>query len=70
LTTTKLAAEKAVLDAAACADAKCLWVADKAKAYVEYGPVGVIGRTGELTHYINVCRNSRGAVHGCPGGAP
>ncbi|MEU8242222.1 hypothetical protein AB0C07_28555 [Actinoplanes missouriensis] len=63
-------AEKAVLDAAAFADAHQLWIHDKAKVLVVNGPVGVIGRTGELTHYINVYRNDRGAVHGSPGGAP
>ncbi|MET8976251.1 polymorphic toxin-type HINT domain-containing protein [Streptomyces sp. NPDC004539] len=63
-------AEKATLDAAAYADAYGLWVGNKAKVYVENGPVGVIGRTGELTHYINVYRNARGAIHGSPGGAP
>ncbi|WP_416973955.1 polymorphic toxin-type HINT domain-containing protein, partial [Streptomyces sp. 4F14] len=63
-------AEKATLDAAAYADTHGLWVGNKAKVYVENGPVGVIGRTGELTHYINVYRNNRGAIHGSPGGAP
>ncbi|MFB7544113.1 RHS repeat-associated core domain-containing protein [Streptomyces zaomyceticus] len=62
-------AEKATLDAAAYADAHGLWVGNKAKVYVTNGPVGVIGRTGELTSYINVYRNSRGAIHGSPGGA-
>jgi hypothetical protein len=63
-------AEKATLDSAAYADAHGLWVGNKAKVYVTNGPVGVIGRTGELTHYINVYRNARGAIHGSPGGAP
>ncbi len=63
-------AEKASLDAAAFADAEGLWVGNKAKVYVANGPVGVIGRTGELTHYINVYRNARGTIHGSPGGAP
>ncbi|WP_197725488.1 hypothetical protein [Actinoplanes sp. OR16] len=62
-------AEKAVLDAAAFADTHRLWDGDKAKVYVVNGPVRVLGRTGELTHYINVYRNERGAVHGAPGGA-
>ncbi|MFA7761327.1 RHS repeat domain-containing protein [Streptomyces sp. NRRL S-448] len=64
-------AEKVVLDAAAYADAHNLWTGDgtKAKVYVN-APIGVIGRTGELTHYVNVYRNSRGTVHGSPGGAP
>ncbi|MGW0916236.1 polymorphic toxin-type HINT domain-containing protein [Streptomyces sp. NPDC002784] len=63
-------AEKATLDAAAYADAHGLWAGNKAKVYVTNGPVGVVGRTGELTHYINVYRNARGAIHGSPGGAP
>ncbi|WP_370412392.1 polymorphic toxin-type HINT domain-containing protein [Streptomyces fradiae] len=63
-------AEQATLDAAAYADAHKLWVGNKAKVYVTNGPVGVVGRTGELTHYINVYRNARGAIHGSPGGAP
>ncbi|MFF0202137.1 polymorphic toxin-type HINT domain-containing protein [Streptomyces sp. NPDC005017] len=63
-------AEKATLDAAAYADTYGLWVGNKAKVYVANGPVGVVGRTGELTHYINVYRNNKGAIHGSPGGAP
>ncbi|WP_229071030.1 WXG100 family type VII secretion target [Actinoplanes sp. DH11] len=62
-------AEKAVLDAAAYADAHDLWVLNKAKVPVVNGPVGVLGGTGELTRYINVYRNDRGGVHGSPGGA-
>ncbi|MGW1767543.1 RHS repeat domain-containing protein [Streptomyces sp. NPDC002073] len=63
-------AEKATLDAAAYADAHDLWVGNKAKVYTTNGPVGVVGRTGELTRYINIYRNARGAIHGSPGGAP
>ncbi|WP_234382011.1 RHS repeat domain-containing protein [Streptomyces sp. XY332] len=63
-------AEKVTLDAAAYADANNLWVGDKAKIYVNNGHVGVIGRTGERTQYVNVYRNSRGGIHGSPGGAP
>jgi RHS repeat-associated protein len=70
-------AERAVLDAAAYADAHNLWSGGnnpKAKVYVENGPVGVLGRTGELTHYINVYKKptKQGVtlVHGGPGGAP
>ncbi len=66
---------KAVLDAAAYADANGLWVpssgnpadfANKAKIYVENGPVGVTGQ-GQLTNYINVYRTKTGYIHGCPG---
>lgn len=66
---------KAVLDAAAYADANGLWVpssgnptdfANKAKIYVENGPVEVTGQ-GQLTNYINVYRTKTGYIHGCPG---
>ncbi|MFJ7048344.1 RHS repeat-associated core domain-containing protein [Streptomyces sp. NPDC101112] len=70
-------AEQAVLDAAAYADAHNLWSGGnnpKAKVYVTNGPVGVVGRTGELTHYINVYKKptKQGVtlVHGAPGGGP
>ena len=63
-------AEKAVLDAAAYADKGELWTDNTAKVYVENGPVGVIGKSGELTNWINVYRTNTGFVHGCPGGAP
>lgn len=68
-------ANKAVLDAAAYADANNLWVsssgnpadfANKAKVYVQNGPVGVTGK-GQLTHYINVYRTKTGYIHGSPG---
>lgn len=68
-------AGKAVLDAAAYADENNLWeagsgnpadFANKAKVYVENGPVGVTGK-GELTDYINVYRTKTGYIHGCPG---
>ena len=62
--------DKAVLDAAAYADEAGLWVGNKAKVFVEDGPVGVIGRTGELTSWINVYRTRTGMVHGAPGSAP
>ncbi|WP_166665506.1 polymorphic toxin-type HINT domain-containing protein [Kribbella caucasensis] len=61
---------KAVLDAAAYADAYKLWnkAGTKAKVYVENGPVGVLGRTGELTDWINVYRDPKSNfVHGSPG---
>jgi hypothetical protein len=67
---TRVHADKAVLDAAAFADANRLWDDNKAKVFVENGPVGVLGKSGELTHYINVYRKERGSVHGSPGGAP
>jgi hypothetical protein len=62
-------AEKAVLDAAAYADKAGLWVNNTAKVFVENGPVGVIGKSGELTNWINVYRTNTGFVHGTPGGA-
>lgn len=40
--------------------------ADKAKVFVENGPVGITG-SGELTNYINIYRTKTGYVHGCPG---
>jgi succinyl-CoA synthetase alpha subunit len=43
-------ASKAVLLDAADADANKLWVGNKAKAFVENGTVGVIGRSGQLTN--------------------
>ncbi|WP_157631013.1 polymorphic toxin-type HINT domain-containing protein [Kribbella catacumbae] len=66
---TGVDAEKAVLDAAAYADANGLWVGDKAKVFVQNGPVGILGKNGELTQYLNVYRNARGGVHGSTGGA-
>jgi hypothetical protein len=62
-------AERATLDAAAYADANRLWVANKAKVPVINGTVGVAGRTGEPTQWINIYRNKNGFVHGSPGGA-
>jgi len=63
-------AERAVLDAAAYADEAGLWVGNKAKVFVENGPVGALGNTGELTSWINVYRTKTGFVHGAPGRAP
>jgi RHS repeat-associated protein len=60
-------ADRAVLDAAAYADRYGLWKGSKATAPVSNGPVGVHGRTGELTNTINVYRNRNGFVHGAPG---
>jgi hypothetical protein len=62
-------AERAALDAAAYADANGLWVGAKAKVPATNGTVGVLGRTGEPTEWINVYRNANGFVHGAPGGA-
>ena len=67
---TNVDAEKVALDAADYADAHNLWIANKAKVSVVNGHVGVIGRTGELTYYVNVYRNSRGAIHGSLGSGP
>jgi RHS repeat-associated protein len=63
--------DKAVLDAAAFADANKLWVNNRATVYVENGPVGVVGRTGQLTNWITVSRtnpkpNYVPMVHGWP----
>ena len=63
-------ADKAVLDAASFADANNLWQDGKAKVYVTNHPVGVLGRTGELTSWINVYKTRTGFVHGSPGSAP
>lgn len=62
-------AERPTLDAAAYADANNLWVGAKAKVPATNGTVGVLGRTGEPTEWINVYRNANGFVHGAPGGA-
>jgi len=56
-----------VLDAAAYADANALWVGTKAKVFVQNGPVGALGRSGELTSWIDVYRTKTGFVHGAPG---
>ncbi|MEV0000696.1 polymorphic toxin-type HINT domain-containing protein [Micromonospora sp. NPDC050980] len=62
-------AEKVTLDAAAHADAQGLWQGNKARVYVENGPVGVVGRTGELTNWLRVTREGR-MVHSWPIGPP
>lgn len=66
--------DKAVLDASAYADKYNLWKGsdhkNKAKVYTINGPVGVIADTGELTDYINVYRDAKGKVHGCPATPP
>lgn len=63
-------AESATLDAAAYADAKKLWKNNRAKVYVENGPVGVVGKTGLLTQWVNVYRTQTGMVHAAPGSPP
>ena len=63
-------AEKAVLDAAAYADAHNAWFlkgsAWQATVHVENGPVGVLADSGELTEWITVTRTRTGFVHGWP----
>lgn len=63
-------ADTAVLDAAAYADDAGLWVGNRAKVYVENGPVGALSTTGEPTNWINVYRTNTGFVHGTPGSSP
>ena len=62
--------EKATLDAAAYADKANLWSNNKAKVYVQNGPVGVSAKTSELTNWINVYRTKTGLVHASPGNLP
>ncbi|GIH60646.1 polymorphic toxin-type HINT domain-containing protein [Microbispora siamensis] len=57
------------LRAARFADANDLWIGNKAKVFVENGPIGVIGRTGELTNWMTVTRSGR-TIHAWPSGAP
>ena len=63
-------ARKAVLDAAAYADEASLWIGNQAKVFVTNGPVGVIGRTGELTNWITITTTKTGFVHGWPSTGP
>lgn len=63
-------AHAAVLDAAHHADAYNLWEGNKAKVFVQNGPVGILGRSGELTEWINIYRTDKGIVHGSPGSSP
>ncbi|WP_433327211.1 hypothetical protein [Spirillospora sp. CA-294931] len=64
-------ADKATLDAASYADKHDLWTrardGAKAKVYVVNGPVGVHKRTGELTSWLNVYKDSHGKIHASPG---
>ncbi|MCC9157079.1 RHS repeat-associated core domain-containing protein [Streptomyces parvulus] len=62
-------ADKVTLDAAAYADANGLWKGNKARVYVENGPVGVVGRSGELTNWLRVTREGR-MIHAWPVGPP
>lgn len=62
-------ANKAVLDGAAYADKNGLWsngTYGKAKVYIENGPVGVHGGTGQLTNWLNIYKTKTGFVHGAP----
>jgi hypothetical protein len=60
-------AHKAVLDAARFADRYNLWTeANKARVFVQNGPVGVHGQTGLLSSWINVYRRASGMIHGAP----
>ena len=70
-------AQTALLDAAQYADENGLWQApnfDQATVYVTNGPVGIIGRTGELTNWLTVSRALGSRVfhwiHGWPSGPP
>jgi hypothetical protein len=63
-------ADSATLDAAAYADKNGLWSGNSAKVYVKNGPVGIVGRTGQLTNWINIYRTNTGFVHGAPGNTP
>ena len=64
-------AHKALLDAARFADEHALWdSANKAKVFVLNGPVGVLGKGGLLTSWINVYRRASGSIHGSPGTPP
>ncbi|OKI85929.1 hypothetical protein A6A27_40020 [Micromonospora sp. CB01531] len=57
------------LKAARYADANKLWIGNKAKVFVSNGPIGVLGRTGELTSWMTVTRSGR-TIHAWPSGAP
>jgi RHS repeat-associated protein len=62
---------RATQKAAVYADIHGLWDAQgKAKVFVRNGPVGVLGKSGEFTSWINVYRKRGGSIHGAPGNAP
>jgi RHS repeat-associated protein len=63
-------ANRVVLEAAAKADKAGLWVNNQAKVFIENGPIGIVGKTGELTNWVNVTRTNTGWVHGWPAVAP
>lgn len=68
----RIDADKLTLDAASFADKYNLWnpANNGAKVPVTNGKIGVTGKTGELTNYINVYRKESGYVHGSPGNPP
>jgi hypothetical protein len=41
-----------VLKAASYAERHGLFVGNKATVYIKNGPIGVVGRTGQLTNYL------------------
>ncbi|MDP4093568.1 MAG: hypothetical protein Q8920_09425 [Bacillota bacterium] len=63
-------AETATLDAAVYADQNSLWVNNQAKVPVTNGDIGVIGKTGQTTNWIEVTKTNTGFVHGWPCSAP
>jgi hypothetical protein len=63
-------ADSAVLKAASYAERHGLFVGNKATVYIKNGPIGVVGRTGQLTNYLRVYRTNTGFVHGSPVAGP
>ncbi len=61
---------KTTLDAAAYADKYNLWSDSKAKVPIANGAIGVSGKTGNLTEYINIYRTKTNFVHSSPGDPP
>lgn len=59
-------AETAVLDACAYADDFALWTAGNQAKVPTNMSIGVVGKTGELTNWIEVTRTRTGLVHGWP----
>lgn len=60
-------AEQATLDAASYADAQNLWTPQNRAKVIFDSPIGVSGKTGELTNVMNVYRTNTGYVHASPG---